>query len=235
MGGYMKTLLLLSAIPALAACASTESIAPRIELVDRPPIQTAARAEVGETIVEKGKLSTYDGLRLKNELTWGDGLILKKFTMAPGQLRAKEQDAEHTYFFSDDMKFYDAVKGTSPWEGGGLCVRNGDPTQVRAFIEAGRCSVTPKARPDVEAIRITDEDAPHFRQELIYNGRSGDSVKFLYRELSGSYARPPFSQDVLYDLKDGNVIGFKGARIEIVEATNVALAYRVLVSFPDVQ
>lgn len=80
---------------------------------------------------------------------------------------------------------------------------------------------------------MTDIDTPGFRQELIYNGRSGDTVKFLYREFSGDYARPPFSQEVQYDLKDGSMIGFKSVRIEVLEASNTRLSYRVLSSFPD--
>jgi len=45
--------------------------------------------------------------------------------------------------------------------------------------------------------------------------------------------RQPFSQEVLYDLSEGNIIGFKGARIEIIEATNFNLKYKVIKSFPE--
>ena len=97
----------------------------------------------------------------------------------------------------------------------------------------GRCTVKTNETPDIENARVVDVNAANFRHELIYNGRSGDTVKFLYREFSGDCARPPFSQDVQYDLKDGRTIGFKGARVEIVETSNTRLAYRVLSSFPD--
>ncbi len=229
----MKIWGLLFALPVLAACATTESVEPRIELVDRPPIQATSQVEVGQAILEKGKLSTFDGLRLKNQLTWGDGLILRKFTIEPGQLRAGLKDETYTYFFSDRMRFYDALKGTMPYDEGGLCTMTDDPSHVRLFVEAGRCSINPNAKPDIEPVRITDEGAQHFRQELIYTGRSGETVKFLYREFSGERSEMPLSQDVQYDLKDGNVVGFKGARIEILEATNTKLAYRVLASFQD--
>ena len=45
-------------------------------------------------------------------------------------------------------------------------------------------------------------------------------------------ARPAFNQDVQYDLSEGKTIGFKGARVEIVEATNTNIRYRVLAHFP---
>ena len=35
-----------------------------------------------------------------------------------------------------------------------------------------------KQAPQVTATRVTDVDAPNFRQELIYNGRSGETVSF---------------------------------------------------------
>jgi len=102
----------------LTACASTQSVAPRIDIVDRPAIGAIAQAELGDTIVEKGKVSTYDGLLLKNEVTWGDGLLLKKFTISPGRLRAKQSDSAYTYYYSDKMTSYDAILGTSPYLAG---------------------------------------------------------------------------------------------------------------------
>lgn len=228
-----RTILAAAAALSLAACASTQSVVARTEIIDRPPLNAASQAELGDTIVEKGTLTTYDGLQLRNELVWGDGWLLKKFTISPGKLRARQRDAKFLYFYSDNMTVYDGLLGTAPYGSGGLCTKSGDPTFVRAFIVSGACTIKPKAAPEIQATRVVDVNAPNFRQELIYNGRSGETVKFLYREFSGDYARPPFSQDVQYDLKDGNTIGFKGARIEIIEASNTRLSYRVLSSFPD--
>lgn len=66
-----------------------------------------------------------------------------------------------------------------------------------------------------------------FRQELIYLGRSGDELSFKYREYSGSLARPAFSADLKYDLSESQTIGYRGARIKIIEAGNQLLKYRV--------
>jgi len=228
-----KTIILAVAALSLASCASTQSVMTRTDIIDRPSANLVAQAELGDTIVEKGKLTTYEGLDLRNELTWGDGWLLKKFTILPGKLRARQQDAKFTYFYSDKMTVYDGLLGTAPYGAGGLCTKKADATFVRAFIVTGACTIKPKSAPEVRPTRVVDLDAPNFRQELIYNGRSGETVKFLYREFSGDYARPPFSQEVQYDLKDGNMIGFKGARVEIVEASNTKLSYRVLSSFPD--
>jgi len=229
----LKVVILVAVALCVTGCASTQSVVARTDIINRPPLNEVSRAELGDTIVEKGKLTTYDGLVLKNEITWGDGFLLKKFTVSPGRLRARQQDAKYTYFYSDKMTVYDAILGTAPYPGGGVCIKTADPTYVRGFFQSGKCTNSFKPSPEVERTRVVDVDAPNFRQELIYNGRSGETVKFLYREFSGDYARPPFSQDVQYDLKDGMMIGFKGVRIEIVEASNTRLSYRVLSSFPD--
>lgn len=76
-----------------------------------------------------------------------------------------------------------------------------------------------------------NEEVDFFDRNLIYNGRSGDEVKFLYRELSGSTNRQAFQQEVTYDLKIGEIIGFKGARFKIIEADNIGIKYEVIETF----
>ena len=228
-----RRILACLALLTLSACATAQGVSSQTEIIDRPPLNVVTKAELGDTIVEKGKVSTYDGLVLRNTVSWGDGVLIKKFTVFPGKLKARTQDANFIYFLSDNMTSGDVLLGTKPWPAGGLCIKKTDPTFLRGFMITGACTATPKPLPDVQRAKVMDVDMPSFRQELIYNGRSGDTVKFLYREFSGDYARPPFSQDVQYDLKDGTTIGFKGARIEIVEASNTQLTYRVVSSFPD--
>ncbi len=229
----MRILLIICSGLLLTACVSTEAILPTTQIIDSPTLNTVSTAEIGETIVEKGRLRTYEGLLLANELQWGDGIILKKFTVNPGRLRARQRDGKFVYYYSENMTAYDALLGTSPYTGGGLCRSIDGTGPVRGFHMAGRCSMNWNNTPDVSPVQIYDLDSPGFRQELIYNGRSGDNLKFLYREFSGDMLRPPFSQEVQYDLNDSSTIGFRGVRIEILEATNTQIRYRVLSSFPD--
>ena len=84
--------------------------------------------------------------------------------------------------------------------------------------------------------KYVDLNSPSIHQELIYNGRSGDAVNFLYREITGAgIMRTPFTQNITYDLSLGAEIGFKGARFEVIEATNREITYRVLRSFDKFQ
>ena len=72
---------------------------------------------------------------------------------------------------------------------------------------------------------------PNFSQELIYNGRIGSSAKFLYREISSGMLRPAFSQEVQYDLGEADIVGFKGARIRVIDATNQSITFELLQPF----
>lgn len=65
------------------------------------------------------------------------------------------------------------------------------------------------------------------KKELIYNGKSKDSIKLLYREFNDDMARPAFSQELSYDLAESKTIGFRRMKIEIIEATNSYIKFVV--------
>lgn len=257
-----RSSVLLAAVLLFNGCVSQkQAILPNLKVVDIPPINTEQTAELGDTIVAKGKLYTYHGIDLRNEVSAGDGIWLLKFTVPPQKLVAKMEDNEWTYFVGENVTSYDAVVGTRVVFGGlkiSKTPTNQEPSaavQKRSaaseqhhgsmglnkplfrpyaiFGNSTIVSLTPNPPPDFEFVEVNAMNKPGFRQELIYNGKSGDSVKFLYRELSNSMLRSPFSQEVQYDLKESHVIGFKGVRIEILEATNTHLKYKVITSFPD--
>ncbi len=67
-----------------------------------------------------------------------------------------------------------------------------------------------KTDPIITPTSVLDVESDSFRQELIYNGRDDNEVRFLYRELTEDLLRPAFTQEVQYDLEQSDVIGFKG-------------------------
>lgn len=67
-----------------------------------------------------------------------------------------------------------------------------------------------------------------FKVELIYSGISGSNLKLVYREFSKDFARPAFFQDLQYDLNESNIIAFKQFRIEVVEATNSLIEFKII-------
>ena len=77
--------------------------------------------------------------------------------------------------------------------------------------------------------RITDIYSEDFvRQELLYSGRSGDTIKIAYKEFRRNLAAPAFFQNLEYDLAKSKIIRFQRFTIEVIEATNEFIRYRVV-------
>lgn len=85
--------------------------------------------------------------------------------------------------------------------------------------------------PDVTYKTETRTTPNTMQQSLYYNGLSGNTLKFTYREFKGDLARNSFTQDVTYDLKVGEIIGFKNSRFKILKADNLTVTYKVLSHF----
>ena len=73
-----------------------------------------------------------------------------------------------------------------------------------------------------------------FQQTLIYSGKVGNKINIGYREFSSNLARPAFNNDVEYGLHESKQIGYKGALLEIVDANNQSITYKVLKNFNKV-
>lgn len=82
-----------------------------------------------------------------------------------------------------------------------------------------------------EPVVVDVRQAP-IKWELIYSGRSGDEVALAYREYmslqGGTFARPDFYQDLKYDLRVSRHVVFRSTEIEILEASNAGVKFRVL-------
>lgn len=223
--------IFIALVAYLSGCATTkQSIPPILRIVNLPEIGEARTSELGDTLVQKGKIYTYDALRLENTVT-NEKPSINTLTLEPGILKASMRDDERIYYTTEKMTVSGPMIGTK-MHPGGLAINAVNEKDIK-FIFEGRAIMNPSPAPILTKTQIADVERPSFRQEFIYNGRSGDTLKFLYREYSTDVLRAPFSQEVQYDIKDGMIIGFKGARIEVLEATNTVLKYRVRMSFPD--
>lgn len=227
----LKSLPLLLLLLLSVGCATQRSLlSPRAEVIDEPPLNKERRVELGDTVLAKGEVHTYEGFDLKNQLTGGDGLFLKKLVLDPGPLILRHADKKWRYYYSDHFSVYDSILGTS-FQPGGLKISQQDANNYVLFMGHNLTGFSPKQTPELIPQKIYDLDRPSFRQELIYNGRSGNSVKFLYREFSNEFLRGNLNQEIQYDLAESKVIGFKGARLEIIEADNAFLRYKPILNF----
>ena len=75
------------------------------------------------------------------------------------------------------------------------------------------------------------EHGNSFQQTLLYSGRVGDKLRISYREFSNNVARPAFNNDVEYDFSTSKTIAYKGAMIEVIDADNTSITYKVIRNF----
>jgi len=66
------------------------------------------------------------------------------------------------------------------------------------------------------------------KRELIYTGVSKNVISITYREFKRDMARPAFTQDLKFDLGEGDLIGFKGSRFKVISANNIEIKYQVV-------
>lgn len=71
------------------------------------------------------------------------------------------------------------------------------------------------------------------RGELLYQGAGGGILRLSYREYIDDMARPAFQQDATFDLNREGIteLRFKGAEIQVFEAGNSGIRYKVLSGF----
>jgi hypothetical protein len=236
----MKVYILL-AVLIFSGCATTlHPIQPSLEIIDIPHLNEVQQSELGDTIVSKGKQWTCSGMSLLEEVRaeGKNGLILGiTVTIPPGDLRAQSEDDKWVYYEAKKLTAVNSLGATFFSTGGLKRSKKDGSFEVYApyLTSVGyrfKKEVKPTPKHQIKRIKISVEETT-FQQELIYNGKVGSNVKFMYREISNDLMRPAFSQEVQYDLNESKTLGFKGVRIEVVEATNTHLKYKVLSSFPD--
>jgi hypothetical protein len=232
----MKLFYAFSLLALLSSCGPKyKSIQGKIEFIDFPQIGRSSTVNIGDSLLSKAKVETRDGFYL-NESVSG---TYDYYT----QLQFNEGD----YYEYSEMNTYRQFMPTNPesiaaksslvgdykWAklNAGLQINKEDKT-IKGWVDDPifhtldldkKASITKKT--------VTLVNSTNFKQELIYNGKSGNIARFLYREYSGTLARPAFSQEVTYDLSESTTIGFKKVRIEVLGTTNTSITYKVISGF----
>ncbi|PHS36636.1 MAG: hypothetical protein COA91_12120 [Robiginitomaculum sp.] len=218
----------------LSACATTgEMIAPEISRINFPEINTANSVRIGESMLKKSKVYAFDALETNELYKWGDGIFLKKFTIPPQKLKATSKIKDRIFYQADEAYQYDTLLGKSLTISG-FCISQDDPVDWKLYIQ-GRCTYGIKNPPNHSFTKAYDSRKPSLTRELVYNGRVGNDVKIIYRELSNDLMRPAFQQNLQYDMNQSKEIAFREVLIEVVTADNKEIKYVVTSHFDDVE
>lgn len=200
-------------------------------ITDLPAIGEIKTVEVGESLVSKDKQTTIPSIDIEQAIEHPIENIGKKVTLTAlsGRYIEKGKDAFGKYYEAKAGKVLEDGKVVLDCRCG-LYVTDLDikKTEFYALTKNSIPLSYPKnGIPFTKSIQHT-RDELSFRKELVYTGIAQNVVSILYREFKDDTARPAFSQDLKYDLSESKIVGYRGARFEIIKATNQGLTYKTL-------
>jgi len=67
-----------------------------------------------------------------------------------------------------------------------------------------------------------------YSEEIIYSGIIGNEIHLTYREYQSNLIRDSFTQNLVFDLSKGNIITIKSYKMEILEADNNKIVYKII-------
>lgn len=211
----------------LGACATPDyNYSPLKQFVSEPPIGDITTAYVGDEMVRQGTYTRHDAIYVTGTIDTGS---FGAYKLTPGY-----------YIKTGQNKNFSTYQPAGGADSGNIQKDAiADPAQaVAVYAESNKICVisvfNTQSCTSSDAFEQTHHAATSRndnQQTLIYSGRVGNKINIGYREFSSDFARPAFNNDVEYDLSESMVVGYKGATIEVIEATNRNIKYRVISNF----
>ena len=148
-------------------------------------------------------------------------------SMSTLELRAGEKmcgDAEGTNLFRPDYKIISGSGGQFDYTVVEVKKRNGSSDLCMSGYTSYCLNYLGN---EIERVTEFKSAMNSLQRTIEYMGRDGDVVTFLYTEFKDGMARSAFNREFVVDLTKGSTMNFKGAVVEIINATNTSLEYRV--------
>lgn len=223
----MKYLAIIFTLSFVTACASPQyNYRPPSVEISEPPIGAVSIARVGDILVRQGNYIEADAVLVHEAFSVG---LLGVYSFSPGYYTKVGEDNNSTFHEPESGPEGGSVKRgalSDPYQS--MQVMKGKSKICGISVLAGKAC---KKNVKFDRVKRPSLTANSFQQALIYSGRVGNKINIGYREFSNSLARPAFNNEVEYDLGASNLIAYKGARLEVLEATNEYIKYRVLSNF----
>ena len=194
-------------------------------VLNQPEIGVEVAASLGDFLLDRRLISEIDVIYVEEKVSSGGRTVL------PGKF----------YKIRENKKFEYFVPRVSP--GDWLIVsswgkKSLHPLELQVSKKTHMGCISGETEKQCRWIKIKrgkEEQigTEYFRKTLIYNGHVGNVIRIGYREFIDDRARPAFSNEVQYDLDEGNIIGYGGAQLEVIEATNTNIRYKVIKYFRE--
>jgi hypothetical protein len=216
----------LVAVLLLAGCAKPKYNYTALETsASEPRISSVNTSYVGDIMLRQGKYKEHDSIYVTKKID-----VMWAYSLMPGYyLKQGEDDVGEFYYpGGDEPGHVDKAMIADPWKS--IMARK-DPPAICVITMFNVATCNTENQNHFERRKKPLLNSGSFEQTLIYSGKIGDKINIGYREFSGNMARPAFSNNVEYDLSGSMLIGYKGAKIEVIEANNQFIKYKVIESF----
>ena len=223
-------------------------------LVDYPDIGAIRDAHVGETVAAKGAYRAVQQLEIVEAATFGKeegeaSVWNCGYTIAPST--AKQRGVFDKVWRGQEISascFGPLLAALTESDGAtsgncrgqtimiDVCQDDLDASYFLVNPDHPAGKVVLPLKQDFDNFRVTDvwikssENALH---DVTYSGRSGNTVELVYRKFSGDSERPDITTELDFDLSESPQIQYRDLVIEVIEATNTSIKYRLLGNFSD--
>ena len=221
----MKKLLSIILLSLISCGTTKQAVEPIKEVYEDVELNKSYKVDIGQPLVTTGVLKYLPAIKINT-------LKPFKFRMKPFPYGENDilplifEDNNRDYYGLKDER-YATFKGISITKRDSIIqafeyVLDGLNTTNFTYVEDFTFDYT--KTPDADC-------SDCFKQEFVYNGKNGNNLKFLYREYVNNMMRASFNQEINYNLDEGNIVGFKGLRIEVIETSNTSITYKVIKGF----
>ncbi|OCG06599.1 hypothetical protein A9G13_10050 [Gilliamella sp. wkB178] len=227
----MKKLLIATLSLILLGCVSDikYNYMPEVTQKSYPELNTITTTYIGDDMINQGKVKLMDAISFTTttEIT----RPFHAYIIEPGDYPKLGENKTHLFFATKSENSNAIVKTfTSSPEPIGIRIRKDNAkNEVCISFSMGSDFCNDNIQYKVKKILVASRD--EFQQTLIYNGKIGNKINIGYREFNNDLTHPAFSNNAEYDLSSSKVIRYKGAVIEILEATNQYIKYKVISNF----
>lgn len=219
------TFLILTSLLFYGCATPVFNYSPNITDISEPPIGNIQTASVGDELLKQGKFAESDAIFVEKDISIGFGV----YVIGRGYYTKVGENSDFDFYLPAEGNDGGEIrKGalSDPWRAIQLS-KAGNTICVITVFNLTSCGDSPAAKRTKHFVLGHDS----FQQTLIYSGKVGEKINIGYREFSNNIARPAFNNNVEYDLSTSKTIGYKGAKLEIIEATNENIKYRVISNF----
>lgn len=221
----MKKLLPIILLGLFISCGSVTNYYPKENIYD-DKLNESKKSELGDKLALHAEGYFYDAIKIKS---------IESFKIKTLDFPYKNGDI--LPLLSHNKNWYLYYNNSSAKEIMGIAINKNNPSIILPFFAYSFNGLNNIITKDVGKILLENSDLidPNckvcFKQELIFNGKVDNNLKFIYREYILDFARPSFIQEMQYDLNESKIIGFKGLRLEIIKASNTNIEYVILNPF----